>query len=516
MKKSLSQAIAAATLLGAAAAANAAININPGGEGQALLYPYYTVENPANNGSANYTALHITNTTDEFKAVKVRFRRFTDSADVLNFNLYLSPQDMWTGAVVADDNGQPKLISADSSCISHFPNGLATDAPNGQPFLGKVIGADQYDTSDMTKGHIEVIEMASWSSSKYDTFGNRIFEGTADRAKVIDGVSVAEAIEHIVDANGDRVPGNCAAINESWKINGHWGKLYGMYAASASYPNGDLAGSPFTYMDLGGQPTGGIYGNAYVINPDEAWSSSFAPVAIDELYVPAGNPGDDAVVVNNNHHAPKYELPSLHGGDNVPLWEVGGQRLSGLIVNENHMMADRHDIRSLFYKDSVRADYTLNGPSQVSTELVLTYPMKYTDNKYHQSAAWMRATFYDREEDRVVAEVDSWQLSPWMPENPELLNKLNNEVNVIRLENNGGRSDIGDATHILESPFETGWVELAFFGVPVAKEGFEKPVPVIGFASSVLKNPTLSANGADNSYALNFPLKYTKHVHVGE
>jgi hypothetical protein len=86
-----------------------AVNINPDGLGQVLLYPYYTT-----NGN-NITALSVVNTTDKAKAVKVRFLEGQNSREVLDFNLYMSAWDVWTAALY-DDDGTPTLVTRDSSC----------------------------------------------------------------------------------------------------------------------------------------------------------------------------------------------------------------------------------------------------------------------------------------------------------------------------------------------------------------------------------------------------------------
>jgi len=69
MKKNTMATAIVAGLAGVAGIANisTAVNLNPDGVGQVLLYPYYTV----NDG--NTTALSVVNTTDSGKAVKVRF-----------------------------------------------------------------------------------------------------------------------------------------------------------------------------------------------------------------------------------------------------------------------------------------------------------------------------------------------------------------------------------------------------------------------------------------------------------
>src|SRR6188768_4183273 len=86
-----------------------AISLNPDGLGQVLIYPYYTV----NKGQD--TLLSVVNTTDIGKAVKVRFLEGYNSREVLDFNLYLSPQDVWTARVLPTADGAG-MFTADKSC----------------------------------------------------------------------------------------------------------------------------------------------------------------------------------------------------------------------------------------------------------------------------------------------------------------------------------------------------------------------------------------------------------------
>mgnify|MGYP006197685173 CR=1 FL=1 len=101
MKKSSLTTAVVAGLAGAAGLVNVsnAVNINPDGLGQVLIYPYYTV----NEG--NTTLLSVVNTTDSVKAVKVRFLEGLNSREVLDFNLYLSPFDVWAASVRRTDAG---------------------------------------------------------------------------------------------------------------------------------------------------------------------------------------------------------------------------------------------------------------------------------------------------------------------------------------------------------------------------------------------------------------------------
>lgn len=92
-----------------------AVHVNPRGLGQALIYPYYTVR--SDNGNAYDTYLSIANTTPATKALKVRFREGKNGRSVLDFNVYLARNDMWTGAIVPEGEGA-RLISNDKSCTT--------------------------------------------------------------------------------------------------------------------------------------------------------------------------------------------------------------------------------------------------------------------------------------------------------------------------------------------------------------------------------------------------------------
>ena len=74
----------------------AAVNLNPLGTGQVLIYPYYTVN------AHQQTLLSVVNTNvSAGRVVKVRFREAYNGRAVQDFNLYLSPADVWTANVFA-------------------------------------------------------------------------------------------------------------------------------------------------------------------------------------------------------------------------------------------------------------------------------------------------------------------------------------------------------------------------------------------------------------------------------
>ena len=139
--------IAAAMLMATATAGINAAYINEDGTGQVALLPYYNVNN---NFITNFT---VTNTTDIFKAVKVRFRESRISADVLDFNVYLSPYDVWNATLRMNPvTGVANIITEDETCT--FPDKALLQAGVE---LRNIYTATTDD--DLTEGYIEVIEM---------------------------------------------------------------------------------------------------------------------------------------------------------------------------------------------------------------------------------------------------------------------------------------------------------------------------------------------------------------------
>ena len=121
-KKSLCVALAATGMLGAAGAVQA-VNVSENGLGNVLIYPYYTVNKDVNGNYFN-TLMSVVNTTASTKAIKVRFREGRNSLEVLDFNVFLSPFDVWTAAVTPTSAGGGHIATSDKSCtIPTFPAG---------------------------------------------------------------------------------------------------------------------------------------------------------------------------------------------------------------------------------------------------------------------------------------------------------------------------------------------------------------------------------------------------------
>jgi len=160
-RKALTCAVLAG--LGGIATTAEAVYRNPDGTGMVLVYPYYTVN--SSNGNAYNTYISVTNTTSQAKVTKVRFREGRTSAEVLDFNLYLSPNDVWVGAL------GPDTSAADSAArlFGNFETSCTYPAipAGGQPFTnvaytGTTIDALPGTGLDRTReGYVEIFDMAT-------------------------------------------------------------------------------------------------------------------------------------------------------------------------------------------------------------------------------------------------------------------------------------------------------------------------------------------------------------------
>jgi hypothetical protein len=147
MKKTLIATSVAAVM--AAPMSAQAVNVSHNNTGEVLLYPYYNV----NEGNATF--LTVTNTTDEGKVIKVRFREGVESEDVFDFQVWLSPFDHWS-AVVTNDGTNVRVATADTSCtvptVAGNPNATFRTTRIPAAYTGDVL-------TRLSEGHIEVLEM---------------------------------------------------------------------------------------------------------------------------------------------------------------------------------------------------------------------------------------------------------------------------------------------------------------------------------------------------------------------
>jgi len=146
-------AVAAAT----AGYAQAQPEVSNNNFGDLALVPYYTV----NEGFV--TGVHIINSSNATQVVKVRLRRGADSMDALDFNLILSPEDMWVGFINEEDNGDITFNTQDTSCT-------APAATNGQFVMPDIYreGAEEGYIEIIGMGEIDVNSAIGYASKHVD------------------------------------------------------------------------------------------------------------------------------------------------------------------------------------------------------------------------------------------------------------------------------------------------------------------------------------------------------------
>ena len=143
--------------LGVSSLETSAVRLNADGHGQALIYPYYTVR--STSGNEFVSLLTVTNGTPGPKAVKARFHEGKSGTEVMDFNLFLSAYDVWTGALVQSGSGAG-LFTNDRSCTVPA---ISRNASSLTLFRNGAYAGDGYgDGLDRTmEGYFEILEMGA-------------------------------------------------------------------------------------------------------------------------------------------------------------------------------------------------------------------------------------------------------------------------------------------------------------------------------------------------------------------
>ena len=242
-----------------------------GGVGHALVVPYYSAQN------GNMTVLHVVNTdTKSGKVAKIRFRGASNSDDVLDFQVLLSPGDVWTAAVTKGADGFANLTTADGACsIPALQKGVSVPFLAGR--LNPNLTGDAL-ANQTREGYVEIFNAA-------DIPSDAVYGKTADAQSAL-----YTAIEHV---NGT-APCTSSAIQAAL-FNNNFGSLAGDAAAAK------LAVEK-TAANLGlDSPTGGLTADWYIINVPQTTTFSGAATALVGVGGTVGNyvafPQNDTIKV---------------------------------------------------------------------------------------------------------------------------------------------------------------------------------------------------------------------------
>ena len=186
----------------------AAVYLNADGLGQALIYPYYTVQSAG--GNPFNTLVSIVNHGGGAKIVQVRFHEGRDGRVVLRFNVYLNAGDVWTAGIVpasADTASPARIFTADLSCTNPpFP----AEGVDFRQFLFTATEADGggEGLERTREGYLEVIELGMLRAGDA---ANLVRDNAGRPAKclALQGANVAP----ILDAPTGGLSGSLTLIN---------------------------------------------------------------------------------------------------------------------------------------------------------------------------------------------------------------------------------------------------------------------------------------------------------------
>ena len=408
--------VAAVSSVGIANTASAGVHVDSNGLGQVLIYPYYTTR------AGMDTYLSVINTTSSSKAVKVRFTEGKNSREVLDFNLYLSPRDMWTAAITNTANGA-KLITNDKSCTAPL-------LPVGKEFVnfayaGATIeginqsgGDGETGSLDRTReGYFEIIEMG-----------------------VITNTAVIAAITHVAG-----VPANCAVVQ----------------AASMNMSQGAPS-------SLGGQSaaadpsTGGLAGSASLINVAAGADYGYDPVVLDAFSKKSGTGNNDWNVPGNIW--PDLTFAALTstvftGSATVnSTWNFGSDTVAALLMHNNIINEFVLDHTTLSGTDWVitmptkRYNVPVHNPALLTDGTFLYSPFT---KKYWLNGACevVGLSYWNREEGNV-------SIVDFSPPAPGGGTSLCWEANVVTFNSSSVLGSLNSVN--VPVSFENGWLRLSF------------------------------------------------------
>lgn len=305
----------------------AGVTLNPRGLGQVLIYPYYTVN------AGNSTLLSVVNTTQAGKALKLRFLEGYNGREVLTFNLYLSPFDVWVGQIYnrdGDATGGATLGTYDTSCTNvefavfpEFPvESLHSQAFDESAFTGTNADGGPTGPERTREGYFEIIEMGEVTDATHATLS---------------------AITHI---NG--VPANCPQIAAAWEGGGYWS-----IDATA-----DLA-----------PPRGGLYGAESIINVAQGTLYAANAVAIDGFSSTIQHTAQD-------NPAPDLNTASKSTDGTISAYVPFG----GKLVKADYA-SSQDAISALFMADTLLNEYVIDQDVGAASDWLVTFPTKrfYTD-----------------------------------------------------------------------------------------------------------------------------------------
>jgi len=510
MKKNLlTLAVAGAV----SATAHAQMYVNPENTGEVLVYPFYTADN------GNQTYIHVVNTTEHAKAVKVRILEAENSYEVRDFNLYLSEYDHFAFTIELDEGGGGRLVTGDTSCtVPAIPEG-------GIEFTNLLFPDEENNSLERTlNGYVEIIEMGQFLEAKVAATGDQ------------------DTNPGWYWTHTKGVPNDCDGVAKLWAQGGTWyHQVFGGNAAIAKTGTGDKGRLSMWHG-------GGLYGMGIIVNPEDGAAVGYDAVAIDS-FVDMNATATDASAL---HYYPGDEDPSLAGNSATSTSATIFDRGTAVTFTANIGQPTLDSVSALFMVDQVMNDYVLEPSFGGETDWVITFPTKrlyveasggtaLTKAKEPFLSQWdenescdpYQVKVYDREEQTPVPDLVQPPFSPYIPgKNTDPY--ICYEANIMTFTAAGeaaesplfGTEPSASAARlqtVVETPYNNGWAYVNFnwdnlLGKPYKKyvtgtltevdshmltmsNGTLDGLPAVGFSVIAFGNDTLSGGSVLANYA---------------
>ncbi|WP_376697026.1 hypothetical protein [Wenzhouxiangella sp. EGI_FJ10305] len=516
---------------GMASVANA-VNVNPEGLGQVLLYPYYTAR------GGNDTLVSIVNTSENSKAVKIRFLEGLNSREVLDFNIYMSPYDVWVAGVTATEDGGGKLLVNDTTCTVPY---LVGDRDGEQEFLTFAYtgsASDARDPEGIQEDVLDILDTETWNDYLSAEF-QQVERTASGYIEVIEmgevdsegAIGYHDAIKHSEGVPpGSALVGGEVELDEDHPVCG--ALIDGWTGGAGSWIEDDendmLA------------PAGGLFGSGSIINVQKGTLLSYDALALDNwtTAVTHTDPGDLAPNLNQGTTSSSVFLSGSQSAQQVN-WGEPFEAVSATIM-----------------QDAIMNEYVTGGGTASNTEWVVTFPTKsfYADKApegdalsppnfsnsippflgYNQfQFGWRRwapflgcetvsDSIWDREENEPTVDERGPIVSPRPPEQQAPTFRLCGETNVVRFgDGSPSTTEIfGEPAGLIPSLFprytnidnealgyDSGWVQFDFDNGQVSRPGTDANtqetvryagLPVMGFQATTYTNGTLTDDSGDS------------------
>jgi len=514
----------AATTVTNSASSEVAPDVSRGNIGQALIYPYYTV----NDGWI--TTFNIINTQNKTLAVKVRFHELKNSRDVLDFTIVLSPYDSWTGWVQDSAKGT-QLKTVDKSCTSP----LKVDGVNASnyAYVGQFDDTGGAGLNRLREGYVEVLLMG-------EANGIVVPPETFDPAKAVAAKNLDLYVPYHAQ-HVDGVPRDCNLVDKAFRATANpWtdGTNPLNYSGTIAKNSEPGSGDPAARIDFA-PPTGNwLKGNVGWLNAATGYGAGSEANAVefwtDQNYITA-------------QQFPWFLEPTFATDMTTGLWTITGVTdfeasvaASGTINewadNPNNgaqsdwvvtfptkgyhvdLFNDQIQAASSKYRNGMAAVISCSDPLDrtpasctLGSPKVPVKPFQYwfgqqgpdPEDGASDSKITVTWNLFDREEDEALIEVsDETTISPAPPQ-PIVVETLKYEANVIQF---GGSSVLGSSFPVDLSEVTTlvagtsGWARLNF---PQAFEdnddGGYVGLPVSAFAVRAISR-TQDGQAYDSGY----------------